>query len=312
MGASDIVSIICSILGVILAIVSVMITVFIYKRQTKLERDINQRDEKKYKLQIQSEARRFVQKYNESDEIQLLALCIIADKFNSSYPYKRQIYKDYCCLNDDVKIELLKIFHIDLKINELDENDFYRKTLKIAEHNINELYPDQPNIFKEYFNNDAEYFRTILNLKDEPEPDWSIAKQKTVLGIMDYKFKNCVTSVLAKDDLKVEFDDGNSFVPAEQKISDLFAIPTSEGTSYSSDLVHGYLLSLILEYSAVYNCREEKFENNGYYRDFFAFNGRTMEDVFLETLFEINNRSFDKRKTVKKEKSKNDIKVENK
>ena len=56
MSISDIVSVICSILGVILAVISVWITIFIYKRQTKLEKDINQRDERKYKLQIQSEA----------------------------------------------------------------------------------------------------------------------------------------------------------------------------------------------------------------------------------------------------------------
>ena len=148
MTASDIVSIVCSILGLVLTVIGLWLTWFIYRRQVKLEERINLKDEEKYKLQIQSEARAFIQKYNEDDEIQLLGLCVIADKYDSAFPYRRLIYKDYCCLNEDVKKELVHILNININLFEFEANDFYEASLIKIEEYLKGQFPDQPDIFR--------------------------------------------------------------------------------------------------------------------------------------------------------------------
>ena len=78
------------------------------ERDLKMKEEQQIKDERRHQEKIESEALYFIQKYNANDEIQLLALCVIASKFNSAFPYRRQIYKDFCCLNTEVQKSILK------------------------------------------------------------------------------------------------------------------------------------------------------------------------------------------------------------
>lgn len=57
------------------------------------ERRLNDRDEKRYKDLVYSQATQFIQKYSVGEqeaEIHLLPLCIAAYKYNLAYPYRRE------------------------------------------------------------------------------------------------------------------------------------------------------------------------------------------------------------------------------
>ena len=68
-------------------------------RVEAFERRLNDRDEKRYKDLVYSQATQFIQKYSVGEqeaEIHLLPLCIAAYKYNLVYPYRREIYREFC------------------------------------------------------------------------------------------------------------------------------------------------------------------------------------------------------------------------
>ncbi len=290
MSTADIISIVCSILGVLIALVTVFVTIFIYKSQKKLEETINKRDEDRYLMQVESEARSFIQMYNDNDEIQLLGLCIIADKYNPSFPFSRKIYKDFCCLNNDVKKEVLKQFNIDMQLWNLESKDFYNNSLKKAEVILKEYFPEQPDIFRMHFYDGAKYFeRAIEKYKKEIVPNYVIAKYKSSFGEFDFTYSDLIARVIAKDDLEVVLTNGNIIKPNEIKVDELFSIPTKDGDALNGEeIVISYLCCYILKCSAMYYKDNRMIFDCGYYSDYFGFNNKSMEDLFLETLLLIN------------------------
>ena len=153
MNTSDVISIICSILGIVIAIISLIVSIVFFKSQRKFEKNMDERDlkmqeeqckidEKRYQEQIakedklqkehnEAEALKFIQKYNKTDEIQLLALCVIASKYDATFPYRRQIYKDFCCLNHDIQKEILNKMNLDIRLMNIQSNNFFDNSLKL-------------------------------------------------------------------------------------------------------------------------------------------------------------------------------------
>lgn len=294
MTASDIVSIVCSILGLVLTVIGLWLTWFIYRRQVKLEERINLKDEEKYKLQIQSEARAFIQKYNEDDEIQLLGLCVIADKYDSAFPYRRQIYKDYCCLNEDVKKELVHILNININLFELEANDFYEASLIKIEEYLKGQFPDQPDIFRLRFYDNAKYFEgAIENHKNELVPNYVLGKVKGSFE-NDFRFEELIYRVIGRDDLEIELSNGQKIIPKDFPVEQLFLTPTSDGTAvYGKELVISFVCAEIVKYIAMYYPNNRFILDCGYYSDYFGYNDKYMEDLFLEALLLVNYRKND-------------------
>ena len=82
---------------------------------------------------------------------------------------------------------------------------------------------------------------------------------------------------------------GDIIKPNEIKVDELFIVPTKDGTAVGGkEIVMSYLCCYILKCVAMYSKDNRIIFNCGYYSDYFAYNDKTMEDLFLETLLLIN------------------------
>lgn len=309
MNTSDIISIICSIIGIVIAGISLSVSIIIFKSQRKLENSLNERDEKRYNSQVEADAIKFIQKYNANNEIQLLALCVIAKKYDSTFPYRRQIYKDFCCLNDDVQIEVLRKMDIDLRLMNLESKNFFEHCLNLLKDDLKKYYPDYQSFYDEHFYDGAKYlYRSLENYKNEKVPELNVVYSNGVLAEFK-KYDDIVTDILAKVDYK-DYLKALNELSDKDKISYLFNINTDLGSARGGqEIVMDYLECLIAKYVPIYlyNHKPEYeeelekgnvIENIGYYCDYFAFkDDYYMEDLFLESLLTLNVY------TVKKEES---------
>lgn len=309
MTTSDIISVICSIIGIIIAGISLAVSIIIFKSQRKLENSINERDEKRYHSQVEADANKFIQKYNANDEIQLLALCVIAKKYDSTVPYRRQIYKDFCCLNDEVKREVLRKMDIDLRLMNLERKNFFDHCLDLLKEDLKKYYPDYQSFYDDHFYDGAKYlYRSLENYKNEKVPELKVVYSNGVLAEFK-KYDDIVTDILARVDYKDYLKPLNE-LSDKDKISYLFNINTDLGSALGGqEIVMDYLECLIAKYVPIYlyNHKPEyeeelekgnTIENIGYYCDYFAFkDDYYMEDLFLEALLTLNVY------TVKKEES---------
>ena len=300
MNVSDIISIICSIIGIIIAGISLAVSIIIFKSQRKLENSLNERDEKRYNSQVEADANKFIQKYNVNDEIQLLALCVIAKKYDSTFPYRRQIYKDFCCLNDDVQIEVLKKMDIDLRLMDLDNKNFFDNCLELLKVDLKKYFPSYESFYSDHFYDGAKYFyRSIKNYKDEKVPEINVTFSNGIKATY-VKFDDIVTDILARVDYKDYLKPLNE-LSDKDKINYLFNINTDLGSARGGqEIVMDYLECLIAKYVPIYLYKhkpeyEEELEkgnaieNIGYYCDYFAFkDDYYMEDLFLEALLTLN------------------------
>jgi len=300
MNVSDIISIICSIVGIIIAGISLTVSIIIFKSQRKLENNLNERDEKRYDSQIEADAIKFIQKYNVDDEIQLLALCVIAQKYDSTFPYRRQIYKDFCCLTNDVQREVLKKMNIDLRLLSIDSPDFFKKCLTLLNNDLLKYYPNYPSFFKEHFYEGAKYFsNSIEKYKNAKVPSLTVTFSNGVHATF-VKYDDVATDILARVDYKdyLKSLDGLS---DKERIYFLFNLNTDLGSARGGEeIVIDYLECLIAKYVPIYLYKHspeyEKeidngnaIENVGYYCDYFAYkDDYYMEDLFLEALLTLN------------------------
>lgn len=81
-------------------------------RVEAFERRLNDRDEKRYKDLVYSQATQFIQKYSVGEqeaEIHLLPLCIAAYKHNLVYPYRREIYREFCGLTGILEMQYFSV-----------------------------------------------------------------------------------------------------------------------------------------------------------------------------------------------------------
>lgn len=300
MNVSDIISIICSIIGIIIAGISLAVSIIIFKSQRKLENSINERDEKRYNSQVEADANKFIQKYNVNDEIQLLALCVIAKKYDSTFPYRRQIYKDFCCLNDEVQREVLRKMDIDLRLMNLERKNFFEHCLDLLKDDLKKYYPDYQSFYDDHFYDGAKYFyRSLKNYKNEKVPELNVVYSNGVLAEFK-KYDDIVTDVLGKVDFKHYLKSLNE-LSDKDKISYLFNLNTDLGSARGGqEIVMDFLECLIAKYVPIYlyNHKPEYeeeikkgniIENIGYYCDYFTYkDDYYMEDLFLEALLTLN------------------------
>lgn len=112
------------------------------------ERRLDMRDEKRYKDLVYSQAIQFIQKYSVGKpeaEIYLLPLCIAAYKYNPIYPYRREIYREFCELTDDVRTEILHRCKVDIPCIRVER--YYVNCLRTLIESIRIYCPENSNIF---------------------------------------------------------------------------------------------------------------------------------------------------------------------
>lgn len=271
--------IIFSIINLAIAIIIGGGQIYIAKNVKDFETKQDNRDEQRRNEQIYADATKFIQKYNRNgyeSEIYLIPLCVVAYKYNPIYPYRREIYREFCSLTEDVQNEILKRLDIDLVSYKYD--NYFSDMLNRVTKTIETYYHYNA---QEYYYDNGKYFeRALTNHGAKEIPD-------SLRCELDDKAKKALSSpmgafasTLYKDGM-MNFQDHLKNLLAYHKNEKSLA-SLSGYFQCSDETTASYICCLIAKYSAIYNQIETDDKNFGYDCDYSG--NRYMEDLFLDTL----------------------------
>lgn len=286
----DIATIVLAVAGIIVAIVVGSSQIYLAKSMKDFETRQDTRDESRRKESVYAEATRFIQKYsndNHKSEILLLPFCVSAYKYNNTYPYRREIYREFCSLTEDIQNEILTRQGLTLHSCKVD--DFYKQILHKIELNNKLSYPNDKDANSRFFYENGKYFYGALehhgkslipiDLKCEVDSD----EEKSRKSSFKVFCKESADSMAFQDHLNNLL----AYHKDETPLSDL--IPYFKN---SDEIVACYICCEIAKYTAIYNCKDpEENEVNeinlGYVCD---YSGQLyMEDLFLDVLHTVEN-----------------------
>ena len=279
-----------AIVSTIIALVVGVGQIYIAKCVKDFETRQDARDEQRRKDTLYADATKFIQKYNTSNhesEILLLPFCVVAYKYNPIYPYRREIYRDFCSLTEEVQNEIIKRYGLQLKSERCD--DFYSKMLDRLLITVETFYPNDRNIFYE----SGKYFhRALLNSGTKLIPEIRCNPDKDDMDFRNSKFGS--TNKSSDMDYKTHITNLLAYHKNETPINTLFSEQTSLGTPASDDeILISYLCCQVAKYTTIYNLEDStNGENIGYDCDFVG--EKYMEDLFLNTLHILDNHTKQK------------------
>ncbi len=264
-------NVITAIASVFVAVVTLIVTIVMGIRQSKQNKRIDERDEHRRTDLIYADATKFILKYSSAScesEIYLLPLCIMAYMYNPLYPYRREMYREFCSLTEEVQNCILTRCNIDVQSAKTDK--FYDCMLDCLKSDIKSSYPDDNDLYYE----GGKYFeRALLNHGNKDVPNIKFSANDN--GIFTTDYKSHITDLLA-------------YEKDSQPIKRLMYESTSMGMPVEADeILISYLSCVVAEYVPDYSHGEEegKYENIGYVDD---FQGKLyMEDLFLKALYSI-------------------------
>lgn len=288
--SSECISLTVAIVSAFAATVTLIATVIIGIMQIKQNRKmdeqsqkIDERDKQRRNNMIYADATKFILKYSSSEhdaEIYLLPLCTMAYKYNPIYPYRREMYREFCSLTEETQNCILKRQNIDIKSSKCD--NFYVNMLDVLKSNIDKNYPNNRDL---YYGN-GKYFerallhhgnKEVINIKCNADKYYTdslnMIPNHLNKNIMDYE--NHITNLLAyeKDDKPIErlmYEDTSIGIPVND-----------------DEILISYLSCIIAKYVSCYShsYNDCKYENVRYTEDFQGT--KYMEDLFLDTLLNI-------------------------
>ena len=286
----DIVTIVIAVAGIIVTIVVGCRQIYLARFMKDFETKQDIRDESLRKKSVYAEATRFIQKYsndNQESEILLLPFCVSAYKYNNTYPYRREIYREFCSLTEDMQNEILTRQGLTLHSCKVD--GFYKQILRKIESNNKSSYPNDKDANSQFFYENGKYFYRALEFygkllipaglrcevdSDEEELRKSSFKVFCKEPVDSMAFQDHLTNLLA-------------YHKNETPLSDLISYFQN-----SDEIVACYICCEIAKYTAIYNCKDseenESIETNLGYAD--DYSGQLyMEDLFLDALHTVEN-----------------------
>ena len=283
MACSENLQVILAVAGVIIAIVVGAAQICLTKKMSKFESRQDERDERRRDAENYAIVTRFIQKYNRNgyeSDIWLLPLCVVAYKYNPIYPYRREIYREFCGLSEEIQNAILEREGLDIRSIRVD--NFYQTSLNRVTKIIEKYYPNDTNIFYD----NGKYFeralkshgtRVIPELKCAPDADELESRKSPAFAGFSHGesmlYSSHITNLLA-------------WHRNEKPISKLFCESTSMGRPDMGDeVIISYLCCMIAKYAICYNVKPRDDFESGYVCDFSG--QRYMEDLFLEALYEI-------------------------
>lgn len=269
------------IISLVVAIIALVSTIVIAIAQYKQSKKIDERDEKRRKELIYSDAKRFILKYsasNHESDIYLLPLCIIAYKYNPIYPYNREIYREFCSLTEETQNHILERCKIDIPC--FRANSFYEDMLKKLKNTIKINYPYDRDL---YYDAGKYFERALYNHGNKIVPK--------IKCEIDQIRKNSIDNIpfFQKEDMmeyKSHILNLLTYEKDKKPIERLMTEETSLGVPINGDeILISYLSCIIAKYVPIHSYNETKFENTGYVDDYQG--NLYMEDLFLDALFNI-------------------------
>lgn len=251
------------------SIITLIVTVIIGWKQLYFGEEMNlfmkqqeERDEKFRRDSINAEAIAFIQKYNQkgnSSEIRLLPLCVIAYKYDSIYPYRRLMYRDFCSRTETVRKEILVRCNMYYDCSE--DKVFHKKILDFVYDNWRTIWDAGGHKHFDYFYDNCKYFETALS------------KYGSVSRLVDnFGFENEVRSLLKPtndDDIESRRKDLDKY----------FKRASSIDVAYLCCLVAKYIAIVYGEYDDINKSVNLVDDYDG---DLY------MEDLFLDALLYVH------------------------
>lgn len=259
--------------------------IYLSNKMSDFEKRQNAKDEKRRHDAIFAESTRFIQKYsanNHESEILLLPFCVTAYKYNPMYPYRREIYREFCTLTEDVQNEILQRQKIDLVSKKYDS--YYQEMLRRNNENIHFRYPNDNQDFSIL---NQKYFEVALTAYGEEIP----LDDLTCTADKDYCSSSTLKALLGEERTKT--------MPFKQHISNMLdyhaqETPLSELKKYidaNDNIIQfpSYVCCTVAKYTSIYSYQDiDDYRNLEYPYDFTGT--LYMEDLFLDALFYLENK----------------------
>ena len=292
---------IVSVISLIASIVSLIVAIYYAREQIKLsknmdsyQRGVDLENKRFLKNEIESKAISFINKYQVSDkyksDILLINLCVMALKYDRTFYYRREIYREFCSLSKDVQLEILRRVGSELDCNE--DPDFYKNNLNLAikyESEFRNKYNDDENV--NIFYQNGKYLERALTelgserLEDiywEPSKDDKFLYEKWGLNISDRRLlASHVSDVLCYDNQ-----------PYDQPLQHLYHnCQTNEGSANMCDNYLWYYMSCwVSKLLSIGKFNESLNTGTYYYEDYRG--DKHFEDLFLEAMFDLYTSKF--------------------
>ena len=279
------ISSICSVLGLLATIIIAIIQFCQGSKQAKFEKRQDRRDENRRKDEIDAKATEFIQKYSETDkngeyDLKLLPLAVIAVKFDITFPYRREMYRYFCCLPVDIRNRIIERQHLDYDC--MEEGDFFGRCLKALTDNHCKLYPGDRNWFYDH----GKLFKAAISeFKSEMVPSYICAVDEQQRRINEFlgrkhdiymQYEHHIRNVFSEDVL-----------PVKELMScgviDENGDPHSPQGNNGESLLNAYLCCKIAQEISYKQDQAYQDERAGYvddYQERYFY----MEDLFLKSL----------------------------
>lgn len=281
---------VATVVGLVIAVISLLVAVIIggcqikqNNRMAAFEKRQDARDEKRYNDETYAKVTRFIQKYSVGGyeaEIYLLPLCIAAYQYNPVYPYRREIYREFCGLSEDVQHSILARCNIDIPCHK--SNRYFSECFDKLQKEIKAYCPDDKSLF---YDGGKYLERALLHHGKNEIPDVQCAIDEEQRKLLDSPVGKISKTLSHEDmDYKTHIQNLLAYEADKQPISRLANEPTSLGIPVEADeILICYLCCVIAEYVPCYlNKNQEIYEN------VCDYNGiRYMEDAFLTALHSI-------------------------
>ena len=215
----------------------------------------DERDEKFRRDSVNAEVVSFIQKYNRKNfrsDIHLLPLCVMAYKYDPTYPYRRKIYRDFCSRTETVREQILarRGLTYDCKAEDM----FYENIWSLIDKNRNVIWGDSGHF--NYFYNRGYFNNTLIRFGEELQP------------FDNFEFVDEVEDLL----LVSNSDDDIEF--RRSALDDYFRKSVLIDASYLCCLVSKYTAKYYGEFDNESSDLIDDYEGKLY-----------MEDMFLDALF---------------------------
>lgn len=278
---TEIAGIIVGAVTLFVSIAALVSTIIIGKAQIRQSKETESKNEDRHNEMVQAEATKFIAKYSRGRaqheaEIYLLPLCVAAYKYQPSYSYRREVYRDFCAATEEVQRNILERYGVEDPCVELDENAcFFLEMVKTIRKIMAHLHRDSTDrIFYEGGKN----FKRALEYHGEK----LLPRLKTDLN---EEYENSICDILKGE---------SSYVGTGEDVEGvLIELNTDKGTAASEQtgIVMSVLACTVAKYcTSLYCCEDGDAENTKHDlavapEDFAG--DWYMEDIFLDALYRV-------------------------
>ena len=276
MTCSDLISIICASISLVVAIVIAILQLWQSGRMEKFERRQDERDERRHAEEVKSQAVSFISKHYAKRG--LIPLCAMAAMHDDLHYYSREMYREFCCMTFEVQNRVLEYCGLDLRVTE--EKRLFERCIEAVTDVLRARFPEDESLF---YDGGKYVLRSLERYGDEKIPVERInyrspyaAGPLVVNSDGTSSYESCITNVLSES-----LQNGSS----EHPISDLEreygfrGAPENEACQFAT---------VLAQYIAIYGSDDD--DSSKEYGTPGGYAGETidtMEDLFLLAVFEM-------------------------